>query len=92
MISYGYYEYNNMYHKSIMLFLDGLVQFVEDDLFPLTISFDLDVNQVVLVQLTWLLVELLVADAIKLIMNKGDLQSFMLVLDKMIQAMKYIIN
>ena len=69
MIFFGYYEYINMYYNSIILFIDVLVYFVENDLFPLTLAYDLDMNYVVLVQLTWLLVELLLYDVILSIMN-----------------------
>ena len=59
-----------MYYKSIILFLNGLFYFVEDDLFPLTVCCDLDMNCVMLVQLTCLFVQLLSNDVIILIMNK----------------------
>ena len=45
-----------------MLYLDGLVYFVEDDLFHLTLGYDLDMNCVMLVQLNWLFVEFLLDD------------------------------
>ncbi len=46
-----------------------MVYFVEDDIFSLTLGFDLDMNCVVLVQLTLLLVELIIDDVIVSIMN-----------------------
>ena len=70
MISYGSYEQINMYYNSIMLYLDGLVQFLEYDLFALTLGYDLDMNCVMLVQLNLLLVELVLDDDIVSIMNR----------------------
>ena len=59
-----------MYSNLIMIYLDGLVYFVEDDLYLLTIGCDLDMNCIVLVQLNCLLVELLLDDIAVSIMTK----------------------
>ena len=43
---------------------------MEDDLFSLTLGFDLDMNCIVFVQLTWLLVESLLDNVVTQIMNE----------------------
>ena len=58
-----------MYSKLIMIYIYCLFLFVEDDPYPLTLGSDLDMNYVILVQWTWLLVELLLDDVFLLIMN-----------------------
>ena len=69
MIYFQHYGYINMYYISIMLYFDGFVQFVEDDLFPINLGYDLDLNYVMLVKLNLLSVELLLDDDIVSIMN-----------------------
>ena len=59
-----------MYSNLIMTYLDGLVQFVEDEFYPLTLGDDVDMNCVILVQFTLFLVELLLDDVIVSIMNR----------------------
>ena len=51
------YEYINMYYNLIMLFSDGFLYYVEDDLFPLTLGCDLELNCIVLIQFAWLVCE-----------------------------------
>ncbi len=58
-----------MYYNSIMLFIYGFFLFVKDDLFPLTLGYDIDMNFVVLVQLNLSLVEFLLPDVIVSNMN-----------------------
>ena len=59
IIPFGYYEYINMYYNSITLLLDWLVSIVEDDLFPLTLRCDLELNCIILTQFVWLVREIL---------------------------------
>lgn len=69
MIYFIYNEYINMHYYSNILFLDGLVKFVEDDLFRLTLGCDLEMNCIVLTQLAWLVCKLLFYVLIMLIMR-----------------------
>ena len=59
MIKFGYYEYINIYYDSLILIIDELSQFVEDDIFPFTLGCDPELNYLVLIQLALLMCELL---------------------------------
>ena len=58
-----------MYYNIIILLLNVLASFVEDDLVPLTLGCDLELNCIILTQLVWLVLELLLYVVIILIMS-----------------------
>ena len=70
MIYFGYHEYINMYYNLIMLIIYEFVEFVEDDIFPLTLVFNLQLNCKAMTLLTLLVCELLYYDVSISIMNR----------------------